>query len=151
MNDSDIVILPDTQRRRPVVDRFFEKVRRSPGCWLWTASLDGKGYGQFQMGGSTGTVRAHRWCYEYFNGAIPAGLVIDHPCRDSRCVNPGHLEAVTFAENGRRGNAGRHRYVREFCMRDLHRLADCAHVRPNGTRYCKPCSRLAERARRTTA
>ena len=45
---------------------------------------------------------AHRLAYVKAKGAIPEGLTIDHLCRVRNCVNPEHLEAVTFLENIRR-------------------------------------------------
>jgi hypothetical protein len=50
-------------------------------------------------------IRAHRFAYELLVGPIPEGLVIDHLCRNRRCVNPAHLEPVTAEENWRRGDA----------------------------------------------
>ena len=66
------------------------------GCWLWTGPLNNKGYGR------SGDGYAHRRSYEIFTGPIPEGLEIDHLCRNRRCVNPEHLEAVTHVENLRR-------------------------------------------------
>jgi hypothetical protein len=84
--------------------RFWAKFHRAPdGCWLWTATIDGtNGYARFAPHGRM--IGAHRWSYETFVGAIPDGLVIDHLCRVRHCVNPLHLEAVTNAENIRRGS-----------------------------------------------
>jgi len=76
---------------------------QASGCWLWTGSLDGKGYGTFfYLGRNTG---AHRAAYRMFTGEIPAGLHLDHLCRTPACVNPRHLEPVTQRENNMRSHA----------------------------------------------
>lgn len=84
-------------------ERFWAKVdRRSDAeCWLWLAATAGAGYGQFGANGKS--VRAHRYAYEALVGPIPDGLEIDHLCNIRLCVNPGHMEPVTHAENVRRG------------------------------------------------
>ena len=77
---------------------------------------DGPGYGQFELGGGSRQKRnrtyAHRFAYEQAKGAIPDGLEIDHLCRNRRCVNPDHLEAVTHQENQRRSGPYRPRKYR---------------------------------------
>ena len=89
-------------KARPLADRFWEKVDKSGDCWLWTGAIT-NGYGVIHSGATH--VFAHRAAYEMSVQPIPEGLVIDHLCRVPRCVNPSHLEAVTHAENVRRGNA----------------------------------------------
>lgn len=69
-------------------------------CWPWRGAIQSKGYGALGRG-----VRAHRVVvYRLVHGAIPDGLTIDHLCRNRRCVNPAHLEAVPMQENYRRGD-----------------------------------------------
>ena len=74
------------------------------GCWNWTASL-ASGYGRLLVGGRL--VGSHRFMYEQHVGPIPDGFQIDHLCRNPRCCNPNHLEAVTAKTNVNRGRKAR--------------------------------------------
>lgn len=88
----------------PPVRRFMAKVRVvDSGCWEWQSTLINGLYGQFWDGRRQ--VYAHRWSYEHHVSPIPAGLQIDHLCRNTRCVNPDHLEPVTPRENTLRGSS----------------------------------------------
>lgn len=87
---------------RPPIERFSEKTRAADnGCIEWTAYVGENGYGRFYVDGRGAL--AHRWSYEFHVGPIADGLVIDHLCRNTRCVNPEHLEPVTMSENVLRG------------------------------------------------
>lgn len=88
--------------------RFWAKVSRGADgeCWNWLGSKNSLGYGRFYVGSINGRSilqPAHRFSYEEAVGPIPAGLVIDHLCRNHSCVNPNHLEPVTQRENLTRG------------------------------------------------
>lgn len=88
------------------IDRFMVRVDISEetGCWNWTTGLL-DGYGCFSLNGRG--ISAHRFSYMYFKGPIPEGLHIDHLCKNRRCCNPSHLEAVTQQENSRRSRGKR--------------------------------------------
>jgi hypothetical protein len=68
---------------------------------VWLGALNEKGYPIVTLDGLTR--RAHRAAYEQAKGPIPAGMHLDHVCRNRSCINPDHLEPVTSAENTRRG------------------------------------------------
>lgn len=86
-------------------------VSRDTQCWIWPAKNQGKmaRYAKIRVGKTI--VYAHRVAYEAFRGPIPEGLEIDHLCRNTRCVNPFHLEPVTHAENLIRGMSVRAPYA----------------------------------------
>lgn len=97
-------------RRRKYVCRhdaeaiFWAKVAKASSCWIWGACLNEDGYGHARWRGRTRL--AHVVAWEIARGQVPAGLELDHLCRNRACVNPAHLEPVTHAENVRRGALG---------------------------------------------
>lgn len=98
-------------------EELQDKVMPEPmsGCWIWIGSIDGNGYGQIQTRNRRYPRAAHRYTYQTLMGEIPHGLQIDHLCRNRQCVNPAHLEPVTFLENVRRGDAGKYQSRRTHC------------------------------------
>jgi hypothetical protein len=70
-------------------------------CWNWMASTTEAGYAKTTYFNKTRL--AHRIIYELLKEKIPKGLHLDHLCRNTRCVNPKHLEPVTVRENLLRG------------------------------------------------
>lgn len=91
--------------------RIFNKCRMSEtGCWIWTGTTDGKGYGMVSF--RSKDRRAHRVSYELFKGEIPAGMHVLHRCDTPECVNPAHLRAGTAKENMAERDARGRRDVR---------------------------------------
>lgn len=88
-------------RLEDLPERMQAKVRVVNDCWIWTGSTNPKGYGSMSVSKDRSAL-AHRVAYSIANGPIPDGLQVDHLCRNTSCVNPGHLELVTNAENMRR-------------------------------------------------
>lgn len=76
--------------RKPLTDRFWERVKKTNSCWLWTGSYVRDGYGSFHLDDGK-AARAHRLSYEFEHGAIPKGMYVLHRCDVPACVNPKHL------------------------------------------------------------
>ena len=97
------------------MDWIKERVVVDPatGCWIWQKAVKANGYGQTKRHGKN--VYAHRLAYEMCHGPIPDGQVVDHLCRNRRCVNPDHLELVSPGENIRRGQTGKGQTMKGKC------------------------------------
>jgi len=143
--------MPRTGRPpKPAVERFERQTQVvDSGCIEWTGRIDRYGYGQFLPAGGrkANNMGAHRWSYEHYVGPIPAGYQIDHLCRNRRCVNPAHLEAVTPRQNVMRSpiapasvNA-----AKTHCKHG-HPFDEENTQRHGGRRICKTCRRARDLA-----
>lgn len=104
-----------------LADRFWSKVQVCEHgltcvdcCWLWQASLNKGGYGQFQVRENRKLLHdgAHIASFFLHHGRWPApGMQALHTCDVRHCVNPAHLWEGTQVDNmqdcvakGRNGN-----------------------------------------------
>lgn len=126
---------------------FWAQIDRSGGddaCWLWTGSKSTHGYGLRNHNGRNRLV--HIIVYELSNGRVPKGLELDHLCRNTSCVNPRHLEAVTHRVNILRGDTFAAKHATKTHCPKGHPYDDSnTRYRKCGRRACKKCS--AERCR----
>lgn len=95
-----------------LIDRFNAKYQKDEsGCWIWTASCAGKGYGQIKLPGTRRQIYAHRLSYLIHKGELPDAKHICHTCDNPKCVNPDHLFVGTSQDNHDDMKAkGRHTY-----------------------------------------
>lgn len=85
--------------------RFWSKVRKSQGCWIWQAAI-AKGHGDYGKLGKNrlkdGWIPAHRASWILNRGPIPKNLRVLHRCpggANPKCVNPDHLYLGTDKDN----------------------------------------------------
>ena len=125
------------------MERFWSKVDRTDACWNWIGAINEKGYGLFRFNGKTS--KAHRVSYILTFGGIDDNMVMDHLCRNRKCVNPKHLDPVTQKENIGRGLSGK---VNNSQSRKTHcpKGHEYSGVSKIGTRICHKCKVINQMA-----
>ncbi len=65
------------------------EVDEGTGCWIWTGTKYGGGYGLFRC--LRQDMLAHRFSWWIHHGPVPDGMYVLHHCGNPGCVNPEHL------------------------------------------------------------
>jgi hypothetical protein len=114
-------------------------IKNENGCWEFTGRINKKGYGRFSLNGKV--TLAHTASYRIHKGVIKNGYTVDHLCRNRKCVNPDHLEAVPHRVNLERGNTSTaYSKIRTHCKNG--HLLNAQNIFLNeGKVKCKICNR----------
>ncbi len=121
------------------ITRLLSNIKREGNCWIWTGTVNERGYGTIGYKNKTWSV--HRISYLLIGGKpLTPGLVLDHLCRNRPCINPNHLEEVTNKENILRGNGFGAINARKTECNYGHKLVnDNVYHHPDGSRECHKC------------
>lgn len=122
----------------PISIRFWSKVdivQDAFSCWNWKASLVTAGYGCFDA------KPAHRYIAENIMQVCSTHkMVIDHVCRNRRCVRPSHLRYVTQRENTLNGVCPTaFKMMQTHCIHGHPLSGSNLYLTPSGKRHCRVC------------
>ena len=137
------------------IQKFINRIELTDsGCWEWKGGKGASGrYGYLSIDGKI--IGAHQLSYTLFKGEILEGMDIDHLCRNTLCVNPDHLEAVTHRENCERGVGVMVRAMAQraktHCPKghpyDKENTYYYRNAKGNPARFCRTCTLERARAR----
>lgn len=83
-------------------DRFWKKVKKGDGCWLWqgASAKNGNEKGSRGIALHDGRLQyAPVISYKLTKGRVPPGRYVMHSCDNPSCVKPSHLSLGTKSEN----------------------------------------------------
>lgn len=159
----------DVPGRPGMSARFWAKVNKDGpvvrpelgACWLWTASCDNHGYGQFAMKTDNGyrPIKASRVAFFLMHGHWP--VEASHDCDNPPCVrhivNRTHAEnqadmaakgrtANNVCKNGRNPATAFHRAKTHCPQGHPYEEPNIIWRSPNRRRVCRICFNAAKRA-----
>lgn len=90
--------------------RFWSKVQKGDGCWVWIGARNKAGYGNFWLNGFYLNAHVASWIFHF--GPVAGGLFVLHQCDNPSCVRPDHLFTGTSQDNTQdMMRKGRHSYT----------------------------------------
>lgn len=90
-------------QRKSFLFHLMSSMKGKDECWNWTGHIGKNGYAYCSYNGVS--TSAYRAVWRHLVGEIPEGYEIDHLCKNTKCVNPNHLEPVTPKENNMRSTS----------------------------------------------
>ena len=134
VGEGKISMLPEKIRERIQVSETE--------CWEWIGTIRPDGYGLLYSAQHKRQIRAHRVVFSFFMGELTKGLVIDHLCRNRKCVNPSHLRETTQRENTICGvGPAAKKHAQTECVKGHPFDEQNTYIPPKrGTRHCRKCT-----------
>lgn len=137
--------LTDEQRFWATVNRAGPVPEYAPHlgpCSLWLGTPNRFGYGRFTADGKRW--RAHRYAWAVIAGRpLTPGLVLDHLCRVTLCVEVEHLEETTIADNMARSPLAPG--ARTHCPHGHAYEDGNLYLTAKGHRHCRTCTLSKQR------
>ena len=119
-------------------DRFFNHVKKTSSCWLWSAYKDKNGYGRIKVNGVSRCAHVVSWAIK--NKREPDNCIL-HSCDNPSCVNPDHLRDGTHRENTQDSvNRKRHFEAAKTRCNKGHLFSPENTISYNGARKCRTCN-----------
>lgn len=78
------------------LSKMRKRISKAGACWIYRGHTK-QGYPIVRQNKKFRT--AHRVFYELTVGPVASGLVLNHICRNRKCVNPKHLEQISNRKN----------------------------------------------------
>jgi len=130
------------------LEKFLSGFSQDGECIVW--HKPGRcGYGQVRLviSGINYSCLSHRFMYQFFIGAVPDGLVLDHLCRNRACANPDHLRVVTHQVNILCGSGATARHAKKTHCVHGHEYTPENTLKVRNGKRCRTCRDEDNRSR----
>ena len=119
--------------------KFWSKVRKTDGCWLWQGQNAPGATPTFRVPGAY--IKANRYAYAYAHGPLDKDVVLMRTgCQEALCVNPAHYSPSTREDAFAQLRASRQVAQDSQCRNGHPRTEANTMLNQDGSRRCRICN-----------